>query len=73
MSVSFLANHLTDKGIYMSNRAIFIMVAVMIAAAGYLLLKSDAEIDMGGEKHGAEAAHMDDAKKEAPAAPEAKK
>ena len=47
----------------MSNRAIFIMVAVMIAAAGYLLLKSDAEIDMGGEKHGAEAAHMDDAKK----------
>jgi hypothetical protein len=57
----------------MSNRAIFIMVAVMIAAAGYLLLKSDAEIDMGGEKHGAEAAHMEDAKKEAPAAPEAKK
>ena len=42
----------------------------MIAAAGYLLLKSDAEIDIGGEKHGAEAAHMEDAKKEAPKAPE---
>jgi hypothetical protein len=55
----------------MSNKAILILVVVMIAAAGYLLLKSDAEIDMGGEKHGAEAAHMEDAKKDAPKAPEA--
>lgn len=54
----------------MSNRAILITVVVMIAAAGYLLFKSDAEIDMGGEKHGAEAAHMEE-KKEAPAAPAA--
>ena len=55
----------------MSNRAILILVIVMIAAAGYLLVKSDGNVDMGGEKHGAEAAHMDDAKKEAPAAPAA--
>jgi hypothetical protein len=55
----------------MSNKAILILVVVMIAAAGYLLLKSDAEIDMGGEKHGAEATHMEDATKEAPKAPEA--
>jgi hypothetical protein len=53
----------------MSNKAILILVVAMIAAAGYLLVKSDAEVDMGGEKHGAEAAHMEDAKKEAPAAP----
>lgn len=52
----------------MSNRAILILVVVMIAAAGYLLVKSDGNVDMGGEKHGAEAAHMEDAKKEAPAA-----
>lgn len=55
----------------MSNKAILILVVAMIAAAGYLLVKSDAEVDMGGEKHGAEAAHMEDAKKEAPAAPTA--
>lgn len=52
----------------MSNRAILILVVVMIAAAGYLLVKSDGNVDMGGEKHGAEAAHMEDAKKEAPVA-----
>jgi hypothetical protein len=55
----------------MSNKAILILVVAMIAAAGYLLVKSDAEVDMGGEKHGAEAAHMEDAKKDAPAAPTA--
>lgn len=55
----------------MSNRAILILVIVMIAAAGYLLVKSDGNVDMGGEKHGAEAAHMEDAKKDAPAAPSA--
>jgi hypothetical protein len=53
----------------MSNKAILILVVAIIAAAGYLLVKSDAEVDMGGEKHGAEAAHMEDAAKEAPAAP----
>ena len=52
----------------MSNRAIIIMVLVLISATAYLLIKGDGDIDMGGEKHGAEAAHMDDAKKDAPAA-----
>jgi len=52
----------------MSNRAILILVIVMIAAAGYLLVKGDGDIDMGGEKHGAEAAHMEDKKDAAPAA-----
>jgi hypothetical protein len=52
----------------MSNRSLIILVAVMIAAAGYLLVKSDGNVDMGGEKHGAEAAHMEEAKKDAPAA-----
>ena len=55
----------------MSNRSIIIMVLVLIGASTYLLLKSDGDIDMGGEKHGAEAAHMEDARKEAPAAPAA--
>ena len=55
----------------MSNRAIIIMVLVLVGATAYLLLKGDGDIDMGGEKHGAEAAHMEDAKKEAPAAPTA--
>ena len=44
------------------------MVLVLIGATAYLLLKGDGDIDMGGEKHGAEAAHMEDAKKDAPAA-----
>ncbi len=57
----------------MSNKALLILVVVMIAAAGYLLLKSDAEVSMAGETHGAEAAHMEEAKahKDAPKAPEA--
>lgn len=55
----------------MSNRAIIIMVLVLVGATAYLLIKGDGDIDMGGEKHGAEAAHMDDAKKDAPAAPAA--
>lgn len=55
----------------MSNRSIIIMVLVLIGASTYLLFKSDGDIDMGGEKHGAEAAHMEDARKEAPAAPAA--
>ena len=53
----------------MSNRSIIIMVLVLIAATAYLLIKGDGDIDMGGEKHGAEAAHMEEAKKDAPTAP----
>ena len=52
----------------MSNRPIIIMVLVLIGATAYLLLKGDGNVDMGGEKHGAEAAHMEEAKKDAPAA-----
>ena len=52
----------------MSNRAIFITIVVLILAAGYLLVKSDGNVDMGGEKHGAEATHVEE-KSEAPAAP----
>jgi hypothetical protein len=51
----------------MSNRAIAIMVLVLIAATGYLLVMGDGDIDMGGEKHGAEALHVDDKKPAAPA------
>ena len=47
------------------------MVLVLISATAYLLIKGDGDIDMGGEKHGAEAAHMEEAKKNAPAAPAA--
>lgn len=59
----------------MSNKAIFITVAILIGAAGYLLFKSDGDIDMGGEKHGAEAQHMQEAKehKDGNKAPEAPK
>ncbi len=52
----------------MSNRSIIIMVLVLVGATAYLLLKSDGNIDMGGEKHGAEAVHVEEAKKDAPAA-----
>lgn len=55
----------------MSNRSIIIMVLVLVGATAYLLLKGDGNIDMGGEKHGAEAVHIEDAKKDAPAAPAA--
>ena len=55
----------------MSNRSIIIMVLVLIAATAYLLIKGDGDIDMGGEKHGAEAAHMEDVRTDAPAAPAA--
>jgi len=56
----------------MSNRSIIIMVLVLVGATAYLLLKSDGNIDMGGEKHGAEATHVEEAKKDtAPAAPAA--
>jgi hypothetical protein len=59
------------EGKAMSNRSIIIMVLVLVGATAYLLLKGDGDIDMGGEKHGAEAAHMEEAKKDAPAAPAA--
>jgi hypothetical protein len=52
----------------MSNRSIIILVLVLIGATAYLLIKGDGNIDMGGEKHGAEAAHMEEAKKDAPPA-----
>ncbi|WP_353431718.1 hypothetical protein [Polynucleobacter sp. MWH-UH23A] len=56
----------------MSNRSIIIMVLVLIGATAYLLMKGDGNIDMGGEKHGTEATHIEEAKKDAPAAaPEA--
>ena len=55
----------------MSNKAIAITVLILLVATGYLLAVSDEPIDMGGEKHGAEAAHMEEAKKDAPAAPAA--
>ena len=55
----------------MSNRSIIIMVLVLIGATAYLLIKGDGDIDMGGEKHGAEALHVPEAKKDAPAAPAA--
>ena len=42
---------------------------VIAGAALYLLSKGGGNLDMGGEKHGAEAAHMEEAKKDAPAAP----
>jgi hypothetical protein len=51
----------------MSNRSIIIMVLVLISATAYLLIKGDGDIDMGGEKHGAEAVHIEEAKKAAPA------
>lgn len=37
----------------------FVVFAVV---AVYLLMKSGADIDMGGEKHGADAVHAEDAK-----------
>lgn len=52
----------------MSNRSIIIMVLVLISATAYLLIKGDGDIDMGGEKHGAEAVHIEEAKKDAPVA-----
>ncbi|MBU3599350.1 hypothetical protein ICN28_02330 [Polynucleobacter sp. 30F-ANTBAC] len=58
----------------MSNRAIAITVLILIIATGYLLVKGDGDIDMGGEKHGAEALHVDEkkpAETTAPAAPTA--
>ncbi len=59
----------------MSNRAIAIMVLILVAVTGYLLVTGDGDIDMGGEKHGAEAVHVEDKKPAAtpgaPAAPAA--
>ena len=52
----------------MSNRSLIIMVLVLVGATAYLLIKGDGNIDMGGEKHGSEAAHIEEAKKDAPAA-----
>ena len=51
----------------MSNRSIIIMVLVLISATAYLLIKGDGNVDMSGEKHGAEATHVEEASKDAPA------
>uniref|UniRef100_B1XU17 Uncharacterized protein n=1 Tax=Polynucleobacter necessarius subsp. necessarius (strain STIR1) TaxID=452638 RepID=B1XU17_POLNS len=59
-------NQIKEKA--MSNRSIIIMALVLVGATTYLLLKGDGDIDMGGEKHGSEAAHMEEAKKNAPSA-----
>ena len=50
----------------MSNRSIIIMVLILVGATAYLLLKSDGNVDMSGEKHGADATHVEEAKKDAP-------
>ena len=50
------------KETLMSNRSIIIMVLVLIGATAYLLLKGDGNVDMSGEKHGAEATHVEEAK-----------
>ena len=60
----------------MSNRTIIIIVLILIGLTGWLMIKGDGNIDMGGEKHGAEATHIEEAKKDAqpaavPAAPPA--
>ena len=59
----------------MSNRAIALMVLILVSATGYLLVTGDGDIDMGGEKHGAEAVHAEENKSAtapgAPAAPAA--
>ena len=47
----------------MSNKAIAITVLILLAATGYLLAVSDEPIDMGGEKHGAEATQAHDQSK----------
>jgi hypothetical protein len=52
----------------MSNRSLIIMALVLVGASAFLLSRGGGDIDMGGEKHGAEAAHMEEAKKDAPAA-----
>jgi len=47
---------------------IIIGFVAFAALALFMLMKSGGDIDMGGEKHGAEAAHMEEAKPAAPAA-----
>ncbi|CAM3645669.1 hypothetical protein [Polynucleobacter antarcticus] len=48
----------------MSNKAIAITVLILLLATGYLLYTSDSDIDMGGEKHGAEATQAQEPTKE---------
>ncbi len=47
---------------------IFIGFVVFAALALFMLMKSGGDIDMGGEKHGAEATHAEPAPAAAPAA-----
>ncbi len=56
----------------MSNKAIAITVLILLLATGYLLVKSDEPIDMGGEKHGAEATQAHEPSKESKETKEAK-
>jgi len=56
------------EGKAMSNRSIIIMVLILIGATAYLLLKGDGNVDMSGEKHGSEAAHMEEGTKDLPTA-----
>ena len=48
---------------------IFIGFVIFAALAIFVIMKGGDSLDMGGEKHGAEAAHMEEAKKDAPTAP----
>jgi hypothetical protein len=47
---------------------ILIGFIIFSALALFILFKSGGDIDMGGEKHGAEASHTEEAKQAAPAA-----
>lgn len=48
----------------MGNKAIAITVIILLAATGYLMATSEEAIDMGGEKHGAEATQAHEQTKE---------
>jgi hypothetical protein len=48
----------------MGNKAIAITVVILLIATGYLMAVSEEAIDMGGEKHGAEATQAHEQTKE---------
>lgn len=68
----YLSDAFTNEGEAMSNKAIAITVLILLIATGYLLVVSDEPIDMGGEKHGAEATQAHDQSKEAKETKESK-
>ena len=47
---------------------IFLGFVIFAALAMFVIFKGGSSLDMGGEKHGAEALHIEEAKKAAPAA-----